>query len=286
MRFINISLPTSGEYTLRPFKSLFALMLSIPLVACGDKPSETTNTATSNEPATTHVQATDNNLPVYRVGTMPDYAPYGVSDEKGQIGGLDIDILQAVAKDQGFVITTHSVPWDIMPEALNSNEVDIIANGLAGDDYPQDTIVATDSYMRSADCVWAKDKEKLANWQKGIIATPDVADMGAELAENFNISESQLVIDKLEFGSLQSLIHDRADVVVSDCVALDYFGKREEFKAFQFEKMIVPDSDLPEQSDLVFMVRREDDELLNKINQGLANIKKSGELAQIEQKWH
>lgn len=85
--------------------------------------------------------------------------------------------------------------------------------------------------------------------------------------------------------AIQAVTRKEADVVVADSTVLQYYMVS---PTFVDNKIVFTSQDLPagQGSNLVFAVKKGNQELLNKINKGLANVKASGEYEQILKKWH
>ncbi|MCV4567391.1 transporter substrate-binding domain-containing protein, partial [Escherichia coli] len=49
---------------------------------------------------------------VYVVGTDAAYAPFESQNEKGEIVGFDIDVVNAIAQKAGFEVKFVNTPWE------------------------------------------------------------------------------------------------------------------------------------------------------------------------------
>ena len=68
---------------------------------------------------------------VYYVGTEPTFPPFEFLDEKtGEITGFDIDLIKAIAADQGFKVEIQNLGFDGLIPAVQSGNIDIIASGM------------------------------------------------------------------------------------------------------------------------------------------------------------
>lgn len=261
------------------------LLVSSIVLAMGACSQKSENATAPTEPAqeTTSVAAKG---PTYRVGLDYTYAPYGMRNKDG-MEGLDVDIMNAIAKDQNFQVEYLALSWDTLLEHTKTDKtVSLLISGVAADDlsdFPD--FVLSESYMRSGDCIYNGKPEHAQNWQKNKIALLPEDALDSELIAEHKVSRSNIVHSKTLLIALQKLAAGEVQSVVTDCVALRYMAKNPLFKDFAFHESKLPDSEKPESADLGFGVRKEDAELLNKINTGLQNIKQSGELNQIINKW-
>ena len=70
----------------------------------------------------------------YKVGTEPTFPPFDTTDEDQNIVGLDMDLIKAIGKDQGFEVTFENLSFDGLIPALKAGNIDIVAAGMNKDD--------------------------------------------------------------------------------------------------------------------------------------------------------
>ena len=63
-----------------------------------------------------------------RVGTEGTYAPFTFHNKKDQLTGYDIDVIKAVAKEEGYKLKFNETSWDSMFAGLDAKRFDVIAN--------------------------------------------------------------------------------------------------------------------------------------------------------------
>ena len=72
---------------------------------------------------------------VYKVATDTTFAPFEFENDEGNMVGIDLDLLKAIAEDQGFEYELEYVGFSAAVTALEAGEVDaVIAGMLAGSD--------------------------------------------------------------------------------------------------------------------------------------------------------
>ncbi len=76
--------------------------------------------------------ATD--APVYKIATDTTFAPFEFQDAAGEYVGIDIDILAAVAEDQGFKYQLDPLGFSAAVAALESNQADGVIAGMSIND--------------------------------------------------------------------------------------------------------------------------------------------------------
>lgn len=68
---------------------------------------------------------------VYEIGTDETFAPFEFQNEKGELVGIDMDILKAIAKDQDFQYNVKPLGFNAAVQALTSNQVDGVIAGMS-----------------------------------------------------------------------------------------------------------------------------------------------------------
>ena len=250
---------------------LSVLGVSLALAACAATERTSTVPVTQNQP-------------VYTVLSDLDYVPYIMEDDKGYVTGLEADILRAIARNQGFRIEYKKDTWDTLFDDMQGKGAHIASNGMAINDVNQEVAHYSQPYLRSLDCVATLTPD--AAWQKGKIAIVLEGNLPNNLKKQYNITEKQFTKVESQQNGLATLVAKKAQSAVGDCTALRYYASHEaNLKAHTLHIKELASSGSSDNSNLVFAVRKDQTELLNKINAGLKAIEQSGELAAIKRKW-
>ncbi len=268
-----------------------ALLLILGLAACGQSNDNQANQATQTETpkANTAAPSTPANTSsgtVYRVGTDAIYQPYNFRDIHGNVSGLDIDVLNAIAKNQGFTVEYVPIKYEILLNNWKSQNIDIITNGLAFNNIKEDAnLVASNPYMFSGDCIAARKQEDFNQWhQKRVITiTDDYID--DDLISEHHIKKEQIQQVKTLFLGLKALLQGKGDIFVSDCTAIRYNAMADTFKNHPFAIKQINDQTDVAQTGLIFAINKDKPELVNKINAGLKNLRENGDLEKMVTKW-
>ena len=118
-------------------KKVFALCLAalmvLSLAACGgSKPAETQAPAAATEaaaPAATEAPAAPAKKWIVASDTV--FKPFEYTDASGNFVGIDVDILAAVAADQGFDYELKSLGWDAAIAACQAGQADGMIAGAS-----------------------------------------------------------------------------------------------------------------------------------------------------------
>jgi polar amino acid transport system substrate-binding protein len=98
------------------------------LVGCGSETAESTTEtpATTEETATEESTASDK---TWVIATDTVFKPFEYTNENNEFVGIDVDILAAIAEDQGFQYELQSLGWDAAVAAVQAGQADGIIAG-------------------------------------------------------------------------------------------------------------------------------------------------------------
>ena len=121
-----------------------AAIMAFTVAGCGsNKPAETTaaGTAAAETAAESDTTAADTAAEgetsgaasgkKYIINTDTTFAPFEFENEKGEMVGIDLDILQAIAQDQGFEYEVVPVGFSAAVTALEAGECDGVIAGMS-----------------------------------------------------------------------------------------------------------------------------------------------------------
>jgi polar amino acid transport system substrate-binding protein len=86
---------------------------------------------------------------VYTIATDTTFAPFEFTDADGEFIGIDMDLLAAVAADQGFEYTVNSVGFDAALQAVTSGQADGVIAGMSITDERKEVFDFSDPYFDS-----------------------------------------------------------------------------------------------------------------------------------------
>ena len=101
----------------------------------------------------------------YKVGTEPTYPPFDTTNEDGDIIGFDMDLMKAIAKDQGFEVEFASFDFDALIPALKSDSADIVIAGMNITPERAKQVDFSDSYYKTGVVLLVKkNSTKITGW--------------------------------------------------------------------------------------------------------------------------
>lgn len=220
----------------------------------------------------------------YVVATEPTYAPFESADEDGNIVGFDVDLMQAIAEDQGFEIEFQAFEFDALIPALEADSADIVAAAMNVTPERAEQVDFSDTYFASA-------KTILVQKDNTEIASPDDFTADMKVAAQIGTSEADYVQGLADEGKIKEAVilnqttqcilqlenGDVSAVVLDAPVANVYLSKNADtIKAL--DTKIDP-------ADMAIAVKKGNSELVEKINAGLKNVKESGKYDELVAKW-
>ena len=86
---------------------------------------------------------------VYKVATDTTFAPFEFENDEGNMVGIDLDLLKAIAEDQGFKYELEYVGFSAAVTALEAGEVDAVIAGMSITDERKEKYDFSDPYFDS-----------------------------------------------------------------------------------------------------------------------------------------
>ena len=157
---------------------LCAAMTFGMLTGCGSKEAATEETAAATEEtgeaeapaedATAEDAAADTTASDKKwvVATDTVFKPFEYTNENGEFVGIDVDLLAAIAEDQGFEYDLQSLGWDGAVAAVQSGQADAI---IAGATIKQERIdsdwIFSDGYYDATQTFVVKGDSDIASFE-------------------------------------------------------------------------------------------------------------------------
>ena len=215
------------------------------------------------------------------LGLDASFPPMGFTDENNNIIGFDIDVAQEVCDRLGVELVKQPINWDTKEEDLKVGKIDCIWNGMSVSPARAEVMNLSEPYMKNEMIfvVPANSEIKSMDDLKGKtvgVQTGSTAQEILEAADLFSdITESPLednvtALNQMELGF--------SDAVFLDSVVANYF-----ITSNSKDYVILPGNLEAEEYAIGF--RKEDEELRNKVQELLSEMKADGKLGEISSKW-
>ena len=244
----------------------------------------TTQTPASEKREAANPTPTSSGMPVYKVGIDVPYPPFSMMDEQGQPTGFDVESIRWIGRDQGFEPEFHVVAWDGIIPALNAGTIDMVYSGMTITDERKEKVNFSDSYWTVNQMVVVKEGspitlEQVKNGsvvigtQRGCTAAlwidENLVNQSLMPAQNLKLYDNTpLAVDDLVSGRIDAVMYD--STVMNDIIA---------------GKPVAKIGMVETNEDFGIAVRKEDTELLEKLNSGLEKLMASPDWEALKQKY-
>lgn len=274
-------------------KSLVVLlstaMMASALVGCGGSKKETTAAETkaaetkAAESAQETTAAADGEK-VWSIATDTVFKPFEYTNENNEFVGIDVDILAAIAEDQGFSYELNSLGWDAAVAAVQVGQADAI---IAGATIKQERIdsgwIFSDGYYDATQTFVVGADSDIASFEdlKGQNVAVKNGTAGADFANSL----------KDQYGFTVSVFEDSPtmyqDVILGNSAAC---VEDTPIMASNIKEgglaLKIPEGMESEGAPYGFAIMdAKNQELLDMFNAGLANIKANGTYDEILAKY-
>jgi polar amino acid transport system substrate-binding protein len=222
---------------------------------------------------------------VYRIGTEPYFPPFEYADEENnnEIIGFDVDLMNAIAEDQGFEIEWKDLEFDALIPALQSGQIDIIASGMTITALREESIDFSEPYINAglALAVASNNEDiKSVDDINGKIAVVQQGSTGATKADE--LKADGILKDVIYLAHVSDIVLNiqsgRADIMINDLpVTKSYIS--------QNPGVIKIVDDQIQSESYGFAVRDGNVELLEMLNNGIANVQEDGTYDEITAKY-
>jgi polar amino acid transport system substrate-binding protein len=211
----------------------------------------------------------------YAIATDTAFRPFEYTDETGKLVGIDVEILAAIAADQGFTYTIEPLGWDGSIAACRAGQKDgMIAAASITDERKADGWIFSDGYFTGTQSMAVAVGTPIKSFDD--LKDHSVSVKGGTLSEEYAKGLAEQYGFKVEtFGSTLAVFMAVTGGQCAACfedtpVIEDYIHS-----GGVFLEMVNDTAN--EGADYGFAVFNPDkQELVDKFNAGLANIKANG----------
>lgn len=233
--------------------------------------------------AVTSGQSFAEDTKILRVGAEPSYAPFEFMDENTkQLTGFDIELIDAIAKSQGYSIEITTMPFDGLIPALFTNTIDVALSAITITPERQKRVAFSDPYYESGLSILIreedKDKIKSVKDLEGQVICTQIGTTGSFYAQkeikgatasNFNSAPESYL--ELKAGGCVAAINDRP--------VNDYYLATNQSSGI----ISLPQTLSAENYGIA--INKNNSEIIEIVNAGFDKIKADGTYDKLYQKW-
>lgn len=217
----------------------------------------------------------------YSISSDSSFAPFVFQNDKGKFTGIDMDLIKAIAKDQGFTIEIDNPGFDAAVSDVQSGHAQGMIAGMTVTDARKSTFDFSEPYYTANSILAVQEDSKIDSYDD--LKGKTVGVKNGTSSQNFleenqkkygykikTFSDGASMYDSLNSGSVAAIMDDEPVI---------------KYAIKQGRKFKTPIKGTPS-GQLAFAVKKgENPELIEMFNNGLANLKKSGQYQKIIDKY-
>ena len=217
----------------------------------------------------------------YIIASDSSFAPFVFQNDSNKYTGIDMELIKAIAKDQGFTVEVTNPGFDAAINSVQTGQADGIIAGMSVTDARKKTFDYSDPYYTANSILAVKDSSNIKSYEELKGKTVGVKTGTASqtfLEENKSkygysiktFSDAASMYDSLNTGSVTAVMDDEPVV---------------KYAIKQGKKLKTPIEGTPS-GQVAFAVKKgSNPELIEMFNNGLANLKESGKYQEILDKY-
>jgi len=253
----------------------------IGVIGCGAN-TASNETASSNQ-AAEEKPAAEGTDDVYVVATNAEFPPFEMTLPSGEITGFDMDLMEAIAEAAGINVEIKHFGWDVMLKSVENGSADIGASGITIRDDRKEIYDFTEPYFEATQLI-------MVPADSPVEAAADLADQNVGFQSGTTGETAAQNIFGKDYKGLKGyedlptavndLFTGRITAVIGDNAVLAEFVKKNPDKEFKLIK-----DDAFEKEYYGFIVKKGNQELLTKLQDGLKTIQENGTYEEIYNKY-
>ena len=243
----------------------------------GDTAADTDTEAEAEDGAET-TAAIGGEGKVLVMATNAEFPPYEYHDG-GDIVGIDVEVAEAIAGKLGMTLEVEDIAFDSIIPELESGKADIGVAGMTVNEDRLKNVDFTDPYTTASQVIIVKEDSEIAGPDdlKGKYIGVQLGTTGDIYASDYEEEGSTIERYNKGFEAVQAMQQGKIDAVVIDQEPAKVFVSQNEGIKILDEALTV--------EEYAIAVKKGNTELLNQVNGALAELKESGELQAIIDKY-
>ena len=213
------------------------------------------------------------------VGTEGTYSPFTFRNDKGELTGYDVDVMNEVGKRLGVKVEYKETQWDAIFAGLNSNRFDLIANQVGVNDERKAKYEFSQPYTYSRPVVVTRaDDASITKFEdiKGKKTAQSLTSNYGKMAEKYGADITG--VEGLA-QAIELLKQKRIDLTLNDELAILDFLKT---KGDAGLKIALRGDDV---ETMAFVFNKGNEKAIADVNKALDSMHQDGTLANISNKY-
>ncbi len=210
------------------------------------------------------------------MATNAEFPPYEYH-EGGEIVGIDVEIARAIAEHMGMTLEIEDIAFDSIIPAVQSGKADFGAAGMTVTEDRLQNVDFSTSYTTATQMIIVQEGSEITD-----VAGLDGKKIGVQLGTTGDIYVEDVEGATIErfnkgFEAVQALGQGKLDAVVID-------GEPAKVFVSQNEGLVLLEEPFTTE-EYAICVKKGNEELLNNINEAIADLSESGKLDEIKAKY-
>lgn len=212
------------------------------------------------------------------MATNAEFPPYEYHDG-GEIVGIDVEIAGAIAEKMGMTLEIEDIAFDSIIPEVQSGKADIGVAGMTVDEDRLKNVDFSDTYTTASQVIIVKSDSDIAGPDdlKGKAIGVQLGTTGDIYATDYEADGSTIERYNKGFEAVQAMTQGKIDAVVIDQEPAKVFVAENEGIKILDEALTV--------EEYAIAIKKGNTELLEKVNAALTELKESGELQKIIDKY-
>ncbi len=219
---------------------------------------------------------------VITVATDATWPPMEYVDENKNIVGFDIDLVNEIAKAEGFEVEIKNTAWDGIFAGLAAGNYQVIASSVTITEERKATMDFSDPYVNAGQVLVVRKDTTDVTTLADMVGKKVGAQIGTTGAIEIGKVQGVELKTYDEVGlAFEDLVNGNIDGVVADSpIAANFALQNDTYK----EKLMIAGEPFTDEW-LGFAFKKGDTKTQKLFNDGLAKVKSSGKLEELQKKW-
>ena len=216
------------------------------------------------------------------VATDATWPPMEFVDANKNIVGFDIDLVNEIAKAEGFQVEIKNTAWDGIFAGLAAGNYQVIASSVTITDERKATMDFSDPYVNAGQVLVVRKDATGINSLNNLVGKKVGAQIGTTGAIEIGKVQGVELKTYDEVGlAFEDLVNGNIQGVVADSpIAANFALQNATYK----DKLMIVGKPFTDEW-LGFAFKKGDTKTLKLFNDGLAKVKASGKLDELQKKW-
>ena len=216
---------------------------------------------------------------VLEMATSADFAPFESRNEEGDIVGFDIDLANYIADELGYELEIKDMKFDGLVGALQNDRVDMVLAGMSATEDRKGNVDFSTPYNHSGEMFLTLKDSEITSLEdiEGKTVGVQLGTIQQEGAKKIQ-EDIDFEIKAVDNGSvlIQELMSNRIDVAYMDKAVATGYMKEQDLAGFD---------DPTTSSPGMAVAFPKGSELVDEVNQVLAEAEESGFLQELKDEW-